>query len=326
MTTPDEYELLGTTLARLAETYDGAELSKALDEFGLLDLLVESPQRGVAVLFDAMGNASSSCDALNEVLTSTFSAATGITALHDTLLLPAPGERFAGSVLGDHVTFRALAMGVQRDAGRLIAATEGADGVSWVAIDPATASSRQISGLDAALSVIEFSGDRLPYEVLATGSQATEVWDMVLAAGRRALAYQILGAVNRMVVLATEHAQQRVQFGRPVGSFQAVRHRLADALVAQEGAAAALELSWDADDPILAAMLAKSLAGRAARIAGTHCQQVLAGIGFTAEHPFHRYLNRVMVLDRLIGSSVELPREIGQRLATGGFVPRLVEL
>ena len=76
----------------------------------------------------------------------------------------------------------------------------------------------------------------------------------------------------------------------------------------------------------LAGMLAKSLAGRAARLAATHCQQVLGGIGFTAEHPFHRYLARALTLDSVLGSTSELRRAIGQQLVSAGTIPRLVEL
>ena len=129
-----------------------------------------------------------------------------------------------------------------------------------------------------------------------------------------------------MIDLAVEHACHRVQFGHSIGSFQAVRNRLADAHVARTAAAAALELAWEADDEYLAGMLAKSLAGRAARITATHCQQVLAGIGFTAEHPFHRYVARALVLDSVLGSTTELRRAIGQQLVSAGTVPRLVEL
>jgi alkylation response protein AidB-like acyl-CoA dehydrogenase len=148
----------------------------------------------------------------------------------------------------------------------------------------------------------------------------------VAAAGRRALGYQIVGAVSQMIELAVVHARDRVQFGQPVGSFLAVRHRLAESFVAREGAAAALDLAWDADNERLAGLLAKSLAGRAARIAATHCQQVLAGVGFTAEHPFHRYLTRALVLDRVLGSAATLPAEIGRELTAAGPIPRLVEL
>jgi alkylation response protein AidB-like acyl-CoA dehydrogenase len=184
---------------------------------------------------------------------------------------------------------------------------------------------RFMAGLDPGLTMAEVTGT-VPADVVLNGAAAAETWQAVAAAGRRALSYQMMGATSRMIELATDHARTRVQFGRPVGSFQAVRHRLADAFVAREGAAAALELSWEADDERLAAMLAKSLAGRAARIAATQCQQVLAGLGFTAEHPFHRYLARVLVLDRLLGSAAELPAEIGARLASAGTIPRLAEL
>jgi alkylation response protein AidB-like acyl-CoA dehydrogenase len=129
-----------------------------------------------------------------------------------------------------------------------------------------------------------------------------------------------------MIDLAVDHARSRVQFGQPIGSFQAVRNRLADAHVAREGAAAALEMAWDADDANLAGLLAKSLAGRAARIAATQCQQVLAGIGFTAEHPFHRFLARALVLDSVLGSAAELPKVIGAQLIAAGTIPRLVDL
>ncbi|HWT47456.1 MAG TPA: acyl-CoA dehydrogenase family protein, partial [Mycobacterium sp.] len=66
--------------------------------------------------------------------------------------------------------------------------------------------------------------------------------------------------------------------------------------------------------------------GRSVRIAATHCQQVLGGIGFTAEHPFHRYLARALVLDSVLGSTAELRRTIGRQLVSAGTILRLVEL
>ena len=79
-----------------------------------------------------------------------------------------------------------------------------------------------------------------------------------------------------MLDLARAHALERVQFGRPIARFQAVRHRLADALVAVEALDAALGAAWDEPNPMTAA-LAKAIAGRTARTVATHCQQVLAG-------------------------------------------------
>jgi alkylation response protein AidB-like acyl-CoA dehydrogenase len=115
------------------------------------------------------------------------------------------------------------------------------------------------------------------------------------------------------------HALERMQFGRPIASFQAVRHRLAESLVAIEAAAALLAAAWDEQDPVIAAM-AKAVAGRAARTVARHSQQVLAGIGFTTEHTFHHYFRRIVVLDQLLGASSELTRRLGSdALATGSL-------
>jgi alkylation response protein AidB-like acyl-CoA dehydrogenase len=119
----------------------------------------------------------------------------------------------------------------------------------------------------------------------------------------------------------------RVQFGRRIGSFQAIRHRLAETLVAIEGAEATLDVA-DAqpDDDGLAALLAKAAAGQAALTAARHCQQVLGGIGFTAEHQLHHHVKRALVLDGLLGSARELTREAGTTLRAKGFAPRLAQL
>jgi alkylation response protein AidB-like acyl-CoA dehydrogenase len=161
----------------------------------------------------------------------------------------------------------------------------------------------------------------------AAGVATTEAgtWDAAVAAGRRALAHQTVGACRTMLDLARAHALERVQFGRPVARFQAVRHRLAEALVAIEAADATLEAAWNEPGPMTAA-LAKAAAGRAARTVARHCQQVLAGIGFTTEHPFHRYLKRTMALDGLLGSADDIIVDVGHRLIADRAVPTLVEL
>ena len=84
-----------------------------------------------------------------------------------------------------------------------------------------------------------------------------------LAEGRRALAWWLVGSARAMLSLARQHALDRVQFGKPIASFQAVRHRLAETLVAIEGAEATLGLPGD-DNPDLTALLAKAAAGKAA--------------------------------------------------------------
>ncbi|MEH0580593.1 MULTISPECIES: acyl-CoA dehydrogenase family protein [Streptomyces] len=143
-----------------------------------------------------------------------------------------------------------------------------------------------------------------------------------LAAGRRALGWWLLGTGRTMLSLAREHVLQRQQFGRPLASFQALRHRLAETYVALEAAEAVLA----AADDDAGALLAKAAAGRAALTAARHCQQALGGIGFTAEHALHRHVKRALVLDGLLGSTRELTREAGRLLLRRSHTPRLVDL
>jgi alkylation response protein AidB-like acyl-CoA dehydrogenase len=128
-----------------------------------------------------------------------------------------------------------------------------------------------------------------------------------------------------MLQLARDHAVERIQFGQPIARFQAVRHRLADALVAVESADAATGAAWE-DGSTLAAAAAKAIAGRNARTVARHAQQVLAGIGFTTEHPLHRYVRRVLVLDGVLGDARSLTRAMGAELLATRHLPPLVPL
>jgi alkylation response protein AidB-like acyl-CoA dehydrogenase len=110
-----------------------------------------------------------------------------------------------------------------------------------------------------------------------------------------------------------------------VAAFQAVRHRLADALVAIEALDATLVAAADTPGPTTAA-LAKATAGRTAATVTRSCQQVLAGIGFTTDHPFHRYLKRTIVIEGLLGSADEVVLELGRQLLEDRRVPTLIEL
>jgi|SRR5271166_545576 len=149
-----------------------------------------------------------------------------------------------------------------------------------------------------------------------------------LAAGRRAAGWWLVGTSRAMLSLARQHAMDRVQFGRRIGSFQAVRHRLAETLVAIEGAEATLHAATDVSEEQdeLACLLAKAAAGQAALTTARHCQQVLGGIGFTAEHPLHHHVKRSLILDGLLGSARELTREAGATLRAKGSAPRLAQL
>jgi Acyl-CoA dehydrogenase, C-terminal domain len=162
-------------------------------------------------------------------------------------------------------------------------------------------------------------GDDLPIHRVPRGDSVP------LAAGRHALGWWLVGTSRAMLALARQHALDRVQFGRPVASFQAIRHRLAETLVALEGAEATL-VAAAADPDDFSFLLGKAAAGQAALVAARHCQQVLGGIGFTEEHELHRHVKRSLVLDGMLGSARELTREAGATLRAKRFAPRLVQL
>jgi alkylation response protein AidB-like acyl-CoA dehydrogenase len=112
-----------------------------------------------------------------------------------------------------------------------------------------------------------------------------------------ALAAELTGVAQRAMEMAVEYAQERKQFGRPIGSYQAVSHKCAQMLLETEGArSASYYAAWAADNEpetaSLAASMAKAYASDAAcRVTGASLQ-VLGGIGFTWEHDLHLYLKR----------------------------------
>jgi hypothetical protein len=321
-----ERALMAETVRGLAEEFDGTELAAALDAFGFADLLAEAPRDAVSALFTALGRAGSMSTSLQDVLLQPLAEYLPVATTECNVVLPGIGADLVGTTDGDVLAVRGLVIGA-RSAPTFLAPVAMRGELAWVGLQEFSGiSTRRVEGLDPALAMTEVTGVDVAADLVVTGERAVAVWDAVATAGRLALGYQILGAVGQMIDLAVDHARSRVQFGRPIGSFQAVRNRLADAHVAREGAAAALASAWDADDANLAGLLAKSLAGRAARIAATQCQQVLAGVGFTAEHPFHRFLARALVLDSVLGSAAELPKVIGAQLIAAGTIPRLVDL
>jgi alkylation response protein AidB-like acyl-CoA dehydrogenase len=171
--------------------------------------------------------------------------------------------------------------------------------------------------------------DRTPVPNTTLGGlplrRADEGYPIRLAEARVAAGWWLVGSATAMLRLARQHALDRVQFGKPIAGFQAVRHRLAETLVAIQGAEATLSVPGD-DNPDLTALLAKAAAGKAALTAAKHCQQVLGGIGFTAEHDLQHHIKRILVLDGLLGSSRELTRKAGAGLRARGSAPRLVAL
>jgi len=130
----------------------------------------------------------------------------------------------------------------------------------------------------------------------------------------------LLGIAEATQDLATAYAKQRMQFGKPIGAFQAVKHLLADMLVRTEIARASVyAAAVTADDPDVgdvdaAVGGAKLLAGEAALANAKACVQVFGGMGFTWEVDVHLYLKRAWVLDTAFGSADDHAERLAQLL------------
>jgi Acyl-CoA dehydrogenase, C-terminal domain len=299
---------------------DGGPADAVLADVGWLEMLEAEPRDAVGIVFGALGATNCTATVLDDVVVS----ALGLQARADlAVLLPqwgawaAPGHLEGGRAGGRGITSARAATA----ADLLVVCTEGTE-IRAVIVPAASADVRPVRGVDPEgglhAAVLEpVAGVDAPI--------APTAWESAVAFGRRAVAHQIEGASRTMLTLARDHALARVQFGRPIASFQAVRHRLADALVAIEALDATLRAAGDGPEPLTAA-LAKATAGRTATTVATHCQQVLAGIGFTTDHPFHRYLKRTMLLDGLLGSADAIAIDVGRQLLAARQVPTLIEL
>ena len=318
----DDLALVGASFeAAMTEAPGSGEADQALYDLGWAELLAAAPARGAATAFSALGASGSAASLLDDVVAN----ALGIDVSPTTcMVFPAPHQIDApGRHHGDAVSVDGLVSARVERATDAVVAIASEDGGGFVGVDASSLRSLSVLGVDPGRAYrrvsLKISADALsPLETKAT-------WDTAAAAARVALAHQLIGAARWMLAEARQHALDRVQFGRPVASFQSIRHKLAESLVQIEGAASVAGTCLEIPDPLLAA-LAKSLSGQAARTTAAHAQQVLAGMGFTAEHRFHLWLKRMLVIDTLFGSANSLPTEIGQDLLTRGTAPRLIQL
>lgn len=154
-----------------------------------------------------------------------------------------------------------------------------------------------VTSLDMTRQLCDLAFDDAPARLLAAAAAAADAVAAALTAGAGMLAAEQVGLAGRCLDMTVEYVKQRRQFARPVGSFQALKHRLADRWVTLTQAraaaryAAACLAAGDADVQVAVA-LAKAVCGDAAVVAAQECVQMHGGIGFTWEHPAHLYLKR----------------------------------
>lgn len=170
--------------------------------------------------------------------------------------------------------------------------------------------------LDPTRPLAVITADDAPAEVVGVVGDAGQLMAHARDLALLAIGCEQLGQAKFVLNMAVEYARERRQFGRPIGSFQAIKHKLAEVAVAVQSAESAVEHGiWAAakgsaaELSRAAAMVAMACAPAAVLAAG-ECIQVHGGIGFTWEHPAHFYYRRALSSQGLLGT----PQHHAERL------------
>lgn len=162
--------------------------------------------------------------------------------------------------------------------------------------------------MDATRKMSRLTFDQVEGQLVGSAAAGAQLVQRALHLGAVALAAENVGGAQQCLDMSAQYAQDRVQFGRPIGSFQAIKHKLANMLIGVEQARSALyfaarEAANAGPDLALAASLAKSYTSDAYFNAAADTLQIHGGIGFTWEHPAHLYFKRAKTNQLLLGSS-----------------------
>ena len=315
-----EIELVRSSFSQGLTGVGPASLVAALDALGFADLFEAEPATAVGELFDALGRLLTQGPALDIVVVSALGvnikADTALVHPHPRTLTTASSRvseagalRVHGLVMAGHAAGSALVVPAMTDNGVHAFA---------VAADTATITWRAVRGADpdAGWQVID---GKVPAPALDDLGPADDIAGA--AAARRAVGHELVGVGSAMLSIGVEHVKNRHQFGKPIGTFQSVRHRLADVHAALTAARNLLAGSWNEPDPMMSDV-AKAQAGRAALLAAQHVQQVCGAMGYTWEHSLHRYIRRALMLDSFYGRASALTVAVGRQMLDSASVPR----
>jgi len=196
-------------------------------------------------------------------------------------------------------------------ATHLVVAARTDDGLELFVV-PATASGIartpvEVLDLTRPLATIEFAGVEVAEADRLAGGPPMAALHRALTAGVVAIAMEQVGGIDHTLQACTAYAGDRFQFGRAIGSFQAIKHRLAEMLVERESArsaamhAARVLAAGERDELAIAAPLAKSYCSEVYECSAADGIQIFGGIGFTWEHDQHLYLKRAKSTKLLLG-------------------------
>jgi alkylation response protein AidB-like acyl-CoA dehydrogenase len=211
-----------------------------------------------------------------------------------------------------------------RTATHLVTAAVGPDGLELfvVAGDASGLERRDLEVLDLTrpMASVVYSGVRIAESERLSGGDAVVAVHRALTAGTVAIACEQVGGTRHTLESATAYARDRVQFGRSIGSFQAIKHRLAEMLVASESSrsaayhAARIVAADEREELAIAAPLAKSYCSEVYEQATGHGIQIFGGTGFTWEHDAHLYFKRAKSTKLLLGDPKHHRALLGQAL------------
>jgi alkylation response protein AidB-like acyl-CoA dehydrogenase len=195
---------------------------------------------------------------------------------------------------------------VDGDADWLIVAANRSEGFGLFVVDGADRV--RLPTLDQTRRQVRISFDGVQTRLLAAGAEAHQAVEQALCVGTALLAAEQVGGAQRLLAMCVDYAGTRSQFGRRIGSFQAIKHRCADMLVLVEHARSAAyhavgSLQTGTDNPRLVASIAKATCSQAFLSIANSAIQIHGGIGFTWEHPAHLYLKRAVTNAALLGSA-----------------------
>ena len=211
---------------------------------------------------------------------------------------PRPGDAAAGVVPVTRLRGMVTGVADALPAGVLLVPADGVPNALYL-VDMAAegVAKAPVTSLDMTRQLCDLSFDDAPAVLIASGQGAERALAAALAAGAVVLAAEQVGLAQRCLDMTVAYVNERRQFARPVGSFQGLKHRLADLWVSVTQARAASRyaaacLAAGSDDTKVAVALAKAYCSEVAVNAAQECVQMHGGIGFTWEHPAHLYLKR----------------------------------
>jgi alkylation response protein AidB-like acyl-CoA dehydrogenase len=208
------------------------------------------------------------------------------------------------------------------DVAIVLAAAAGAVGLYLVRLGQTAVQRVRLSSLDGSRGVASLSFHGAHAEPLGRPDAGLHLVDRVLQRAAVLLAFEQIGGADRCLQMARDYALQRYVFGRPIGSFQAVKHRLADMYVRNELARsnayyAAWALDTDADELPIAAASARLAASDAFGFAAKENIQIHGGAGFTWEADPHLFFRRARQLSLVAGAPAVWGEQLVAALSSG---------